>query len=147
MERIMNDVGYLINKAARLTKWELNNRLGDVGLTSPQFAVLREIFCNESKGDDKEYLTPAAIAERIYADRPTISGIIQRLTNQGWVRRIEKPNDRRSKIIVLTDKAIVLMGTLDSLSSETMKKGLKDFSEEEIENLKKYLLKIINNFK
>lgn len=146
MERTMNDVGYLINKAARLTKWELNNRLGDVGLTSPQFAVLREILCNESKGDKKADLTPATIAERVYADRPTISGIIQRLTDQGWVQRVENPNDRRSKIIVLTDKSIALMGTLDSLSSETMKIGLKDFSEEEIADLRKYLLKVINNF-
>jgi MarR family transcriptional regulator for hemolysin len=146
MERIMNDLGYLINKAARLTKWELNNRLSDVGLTSPQFAVLRDVYCNESKDETLMSLTPASIAERLHADRPTISGIIHRLTNQGWVRRVENPNDRRSQIIVLGDKSRQLMSTLESLSNETIKKGVKDFTEEEVENLKNYLLKIIDNF-
>ncbi len=146
MGRITNDLGYLINKAARITKWELNNRLSDIGLTSPQFAVLRDVFCNENKDETLISLTPASIAERLHADRPTISGIIHRLTKQGWVRRTENPNDRRSQIIVLTDKSKQLMGTLESLSNETIKKGIKDFTEDEIENLKNYLLKIIENF-
>ncbi|MBB6215899.1 MarR family transcriptional regulator for hemolysin [Anaerosolibacter carboniphilus] len=146
MERMMNDLGYLINKAARLTKWELKNKLSDVGLTSSQFAVIREIGCNECKSDNTISLSPAAIAERLHSDRPTISGIIQRLTNQGWVRRTENPNDRRSQIIVLTEKSKELMENFESLSNEAIKRGIWDFKEEEIENLKGYLRRIIDNF-
>ena len=140
------NLGYLLNKAARITKWELNNKLSDLGLTSSQFAVLRDLYTHRDSENIHQDLTPAFIALRLHADRPTISGIVERLVKQGWVERVTNPEDRRSQLILLTDKAMELLPTMEAISNDTMEKAMHGLKEEEVEALKTYLTKIINNF-
>lgn len=145
-KKMSDDLGHMLMSSAKLIKWDLSGRLGDVGLTSPQWMVLSDIFVHEDSEDINLKLIPAAIAERLNIDRPTISGIIERLEKQGWVYRVNNPEDRRSYIIMLTNKAKLIMSKLDELSSLTMEQALKGFAEEEISQLKQYLHRIINNF-
>jgi DNA-binding MarR family transcriptional regulator len=145
------NLGYLINKAARLTKWDLNNSLTKLGITSAQWGLIRDIFITEKMcSDDEERfhkLTPAAIAERLRADRPTVSCMIEKLVKQDWAYRISNPKDRRSQIILLPDKVKELMPQLDILSESTLRKATKGFDENEVEHLKQYLVRIIENLK
>lgn len=146
-----DNLGYLINKAARLTKWDLTNALTEVGITSAQWGLIRDIFLTESicadEGEKLCKLTPAAIAERLHADRPTISCMVEKLVKQDFAYRVSNPKDRRSQIIILTDKAKELMPELERISENTLQKALKGFSEEETKQLKKYLTKVIENLK
>ena len=146
-----DNLGYLINKASRLTKWDLNNALASSGITSAQWGLIRDIFLTESMYHSEEErlykLTPAAIAERLHADRPTISCMVERLVKQDLAYRVSNPNDRRSQIILLTDKARELIPKLERLSENTLQKALKEFSEEETKQLKKYLARMIENLK
>lgn len=139
-----NNMGYLMNKATRLMKWDLTNKLQEFGLTSAQWSVLKDLSCHE--GSDKVLATPAAIAERLNVDRPTMSGIINRLTQKGWVTADVNPEDRRSQIIKLTDKAVGAMERIEELSRETVDVALNGFSKEEISALKGSINRIINNF-
>ena len=80
------NLGYLINKAARMTKYDLNNALAEEEITSAQWGLIRDIYLTESMcGSEEEILcklTPAAIAERLHADRPTISCMVEKLVKQ-----------------------------------------------------------------
>lgn len=147
----IDNLGYLINKAARMTKWDLNNSLAKLGITSAQWGLIRDIYIYENMCSSEEErlckLTPAAIAERLCADRPTISCMIERLVKQDWAYRILNPRDRRSQIILLTDKAKELMPKLEYLSEGTLKKATKGFGENEEEQLKQYLIMMIENLK
>ena len=144
-----NNLGYLLNKAARVTKWDLNNSLTELDITSAQWGLLRDIFINERACTSEEErfhkLTPAAIAERLRADRPTISCMVEKLVKQGWAYRISNPNDRRSQIILLNDKAKELIPKLEHLSESTLDKATKGFEKEEVEQLKHYLKRMIEN--
>lgn len=146
-----NNLGYLINKAARMTKWDLNNSLTSSGITSAQFGLIKDIYFNEKKYSDEEErlqkLTPAAIAERLNADRPTISCMIEKLVNQGWTYRISNPKDGRSQIILLTEKAKEMMPKLEFLRGKTLEKAIKGFDDNEVDKLKEYLIRIIENLK
>lgn len=146
-----DNLGYLVNKAARLTKWDLNNALASVGITSAQWGLIRDIFINEenchSEDERIQQLTAAAIAERLHADRPTVSCMIEKLVNQGWTYRISNPKDGRSQVILLTDKAKELMPQLGILSENTLEKAIKGFDDNEVLLLKQYLGRMIENLK
>ena len=145
------NLGYLINKAARMTKYDLNNALAEEEITSAQWGLIRDIYLTESMcGSEEEILcklTPAAIAERLHADRPTISCMVEKLVKQDLVYRVSNPKDRRSQIILLTDKTRGLMPKLEKLGDNTLQKALEGFSEEEAKHLKQYLIRMIENLK
>lgn len=141
-----DDLGYLLNKASRFTKWELNNKLGEIGLTSSQWEVLKDLYMYEKMEDDNVNHTPASIAQRLRYDRPTISGIIERLVKQGWAYRVMNTSDRRSHMIMLTDKARWLMPKMEGLRDNAIQEAIKSFNKSELVELKKYLSRIINNF-
>jgi len=136
-------LGYLINKASKSARWELSNKLAEVGLTASQYAVIKDIEICEARGMNT---TPAEIANRIHSDRPTVSGILERLVKLGWVHRVMRPEDKRSHYVKLTEKAMDNRNILEDLSDKTMAQALKGFSEEELNNLTEYLSRIIGNF-
>lgn len=142
---LSDDLGQMLLDSSRRLKWNMTGRLADVGLTFPQWMVLNDIYIHEASEKDKLRLTPAAIAEGLNIDRPTISGIIERLEKHGWVYRAGNPEDRRSYIITLTGKAKELMSELEELRRLTMEQAKKGFSSEEISQLKQYLKRIIDN--
>jgi len=66
-------------------------------LTSVQFAALDAIQAHP--GTDQ-----ARVAELIAYDRATIGGVIERLEQKGWVRRVVSERDRRARELSLTDE-------------------------------------------
>ena len=136
-------LGYLINKASKTARWELSNKLENVGLTASQYAVIKDVEICEAMHMNA---TPAEIAKRLNSDRPTVSGILERLVKLGWVYRVMRPEDKRSHFIKLTEKAMDNLHILEDLSDRTMDEALRGFSEEELNNLTEYLSRIIGNF-
>lgn len=145
MDDRIKDVGYLLNQAYRLLKGELQNGLKKYDLTPAQWGVIKDIACYSNTRDKEQELTPAAIAQRLHADRPTISGIIYRLSQRNWVKAIENPKDRRSQIIILTDKAKSILPEVEGLNDYVMSQAIKDFDEKELEELKSLLQRMSNN--
>lgn len=140
-----DDIGYLLNKAARLSKLKVNQKLSEIGLTFPQLLVVKHLEQCERAGSDALSHTPASIAEHLGYDRPTVTGIIDRLVKQGFVLRETNPSDRRSQTITLTQKSRELIQKMDAFFEEINRRTLDDFQRPEIEEFKGYLLRIIEN--
>lgn len=64
-------------------------------LTPIQFAALDAI--HNQPGTDQ-----ARLAEMIAYDRATIGGVIERLEQKGWVRRVTSARDRRARELSMT---------------------------------------------
>lgn len=64
-------------------------------LTSVQFAALDAIHAQPATDQ-------ARVAEMIAYDRATIGGVIDRLEQKGWVRRVVSERDRRARELSLT---------------------------------------------
>ena len=96
----LTDVGYLLNKATRHLRLRLAEALAGTGLTPQQAAVLLAI----GRSIDGR-LTPRTIAESVDTDQATTSGLLERLTRDGWLRSEPHPDDGRSRLIGLTEKA------------------------------------------
>ena len=74
-------------------------------LTAVQFAALDAIQAHP--GTDQ-----AGLAELIAYDRATIGGVIERLEQKGWVRRVVSERDRRSRELSLTPQGKRVLSAL-----------------------------------
>lgn len=137
---------YLLNKTSHLIKWEINKRLKDYQLTSAQWRVLMDLNYFESIGCHEKNATPAMIAERLNVERPAITRVIDTLLKEGWVARIEHPSDRRSQLIVLTDKAREILPQLRKIGEDVIEKSFQGFEDNDIEALIHYLKNVIKNY-
>ena len=89
--------GHLIRRLHQLSTQVFVQRTQAAGydLTPVQFAALDAIHAHP-KTDQ------ARVAEMIAYDRATIGGVIDRLEQKGWVRRIVSERDRRARELSLT---------------------------------------------
>ena len=137
------DIGSILHKVAMLAKNNFSNKLNDIGITPAQFSVLKVIhYCQE----DNINSSPATIAAHLEIDRPTASGIIDRLETQGWVKRVNNPNDKRSFIITVTEKAMEKFKEIEAISFESFDIMVNGFTKEEVVCLRNLLLRVKGNY-
>ncbi|MDF2699320.1 MAG: transcription regulator [Haloplasmataceae bacterium] len=139
------NLGYLLSKATRLCKQDLNLRLSELDLTVAQYIILRDIFMYESQPELEKHVNPACIAARLNCDRPTVTGIIQRLLDHGWILKKDNLHDKRSFYLELTNKTREILPKLDELDEMTLSKAVSSLEEHEVDQLKKFLRQIIKN--
>lgn len=91
--------GHLIRRLQQQATLVFVHRTQQAGfdLTPVQFAALDAIHANP--GTDQ-----ARVAELIAYDRATIGGVIERLEQKGWIRRVVSERDRRARELSLTAK-------------------------------------------
>lgn len=94
-----DDPAYLLNRVVRLMRADLAARLKAHGLTPAQWAVLSEVAARPGGA------RPAAIADAIGMDRPTISGVVARLREAGRIEAAPDPSDRRATRLLPTAAA------------------------------------------
>jgi MarR family transcriptional regulator, temperature-dependent positive regulator of motility len=89
--------GHLIRRLHQQSTLVFVLRTQEAGfdLTPIQFAALDAI--SSQPGTDQ-----ATVAEMIAYDRATIGGVIERLEQKGWVRRVVSERDRRARELSLT---------------------------------------------
>lgn len=109
-------LAYLLIKTSRNLKSGIDKAFQGQGITSTQFAIMNQIDLMGNR------CLASEIASAIGSDRPTVSGVIQRLYSQGIINKIDNEKDRRSQIIELTPKGYKrlfhLRGIADDLSQE-----------------------------
>jgi DNA-binding MarR family transcriptional regulator len=66
------------------------------GLSDAQFNVLNVL------GDAPHGLSQRALSDVLVVDRSNITGLLDRMTENGWVRRTDHPTDRRVYLVALT---------------------------------------------
>lgn len=74
-------------------------------LTPVQFAALDAIHAHPA-------VDQARVAEVIAYDRATIGGVIERLENKGWIRRVVSDRDRRARELSLTSEGKRVLAAL-----------------------------------
>src|SRR6266480_1590348 len=91
----INELGLVLFGTARAWRTKLDQRLRPLGLSQGKWRTLIHV----SQGGNK--LTQKEIAERMGIEEPTLAGLLDRLQEDGWIKRRESPNDRRCKIVHL----------------------------------------------
>lgn len=141
------NLGYTINYCSKLLRNNLNTELEKENLTISQFAVIKDIEINSLNDAPNSGVIAVEIAERLDMDKPTISGIVNRLSTKGYVKKSPNPQDQRSVILTLTKESRAVLPKLEEINKTVLAKATKDLTEEEIELLKRILDKMIKNLR
>lgn len=115
---------------------ELESRAVRKDITLQQFNVLRIL-----RGQFPKAVSNTLVKERMINSTPDISRLVERIVLKGLVNRTQSKNDKRSVDLIITDKGIQLLETLE----EEMLLGdilFKNISEEEALQLSDLLDKL-----
>ena len=116
--------------------YEVN--LAPLEITTVQFYVLSSLW-------DTDGIKFKELASKLSMDGATLTGILDRLERQGFLKREDDPEDRRSVLIFLADKANMHRYEFRRLA-ETLDKEIRDqFSSEDFATLMRILDQIGNN--
>lgn len=109
-------------------------------LTSSQMDILIFLLHNEDK-----IVNQRDIENFLSLSNPTIAGTLLRLEKKGFIIRKISSKDKRYKEIYLTDKSRELKDIIFKYIRDNDNKMFSNMSEEEKENLKNIITKILNN--
>lgn len=87
------------------------------------------------------------LVEKTSLDKATLTGIIDRLERDGFVKRIQSIEDKRVTLISRTGKDEIFKTKIPKVSDEQNSLFYKDFSPDEIEEFENYLKRILKNCK
>ncbi len=119
-----------VRKIVRAINLESKRVEKNFGISIPQLLTLK--FLNETDGYKS---TMKGIKEMLSLNASTVTGIVARLEQKGYVARLPDPKDKRSTPIILTSKgANLLKNTKESLH-EKISKNLDLISEEEYQKI------------
>jgi DNA-binding MarR family transcriptional regulator len=119
-----NSLGYLLHDAARLVRKRFERRAESVGLSSAQWRLLA-ITLREGR------VAQARLSERLEIEPISVSRLVDRMEQAGWVARQADPGDRRVRVIVPTAQALAAHAEIRALLDEVLDEALSGFSDAE----------------
>ena len=141
------NIGFIINYCSKLLRNRLNRELEKENITVSQFAAIKDIEMNSFKDGEEIGVTAVEIAERLDMDKPTVSGIINRLIDKEYVEKLPNPNDRRSFILKLTKESKSKLSSLEKINDEVISDAIQGLTDEEIRIFENVIGKIIENMR
>lgn len=133
------DVGYYIKNIDEKLKVKADADLGKYNLTFAQSRVLA--FLRDKGGS----ATQKEIEVFLEVSHPTVVGIVSRMEKNGHLKCRFDENDRRNKIVELTQQAEKLGKDMERSIKENENRMLKSLSQPEIKQLMKMLEIISKN--
>ena len=118
----------------KLTRY-YREKISAFGLTHGQFFMLVALF-------EEESLLPSQLAEKTALDRPTTTGLLDRLERDGWIERRPDSNDRRTLRIHLSPKAVKNRNSILSVFKEINSQFVNRYSKEEWRQFQSLLQKL-----
>jgi len=111
------------------------DKISVFGLTHGQFFMMVAIF-------EEDSLLPSQLAQKTALDRPTTTGLLDRLERDGWIERQPDSNDRRALRIHLSFKAEKNRNSILSIFDEINSQFVNRYSKEEWRQFQSLLQKL-----
>jgi len=114
-------LGFLIHDVQRLMRKRFEARAGGLGLSAAQWRLLVHV-------SKEEGVTQARLAELLEIEPISVSRLIDRMEEGGWIERRTDAADRRVRTIHPTDKARAVYAEVKSLAVEVYEEALTGVS-------------------
>lgn len=121
------DIGLLprlFRDASRAFSRRFEARTRDHGLSTTQWRLLGTILRDGP-------MTQAALADRLDVEPISVSRLVDRMEQAGWVRRDPHPEDRRARLIVATDLAEQAAAPVRRIAEDIATEALSHLTEDE----------------
>ncbi len=108
----------------------------ELNLTVPQLKTL--FFISNQHGTN-----PGKLATALGVTPPNVTGIVDRLVEQGLLIRLEQPGDRRALVLQVTDKGEAILANLREQRVSNLREILTRLTGEELACLAKGLSALV----
>ena len=137
----MQDKAAILIKQAVLLADKISNPiLSPYHLTPSQFKIIKYILMFPPNA-----VRQTDIEEHFELKNPTVTGILQNLEKNGWIKRVQNPEDARSKVISATEKTLSLQQELKELGDCIEHSLTAKLSDQERQELIRILKKILSD--
>ena len=85
-------LGYLLGQANHALYKNFDSQLREAGLSSIEWRVLATL-------NDSPPLTVSQLAHEVLAKQPTVTKLVQRMADQGWLTLQADPSDQRRTLV------------------------------------------------
>jgi len=131
-------LGFLIHDSARLLRKRFEVKGSAYGLSAAQWRLMVRLVKEEG-------VAQARLAELLEIEPISVSRLLDRMEEGGWIERRQDANDRRVRMIFPTDKSREAFAAIKSVAGEVYDLALTGLTAEEKRVLVKGLNAIITN--
>ncbi len=129
---VIDEIVFQIKRLIQAEEYHTKALNKEYQVSAPQLNCLMALFKNGP-------LPPSQIARRILVESSTVTGIIDRLEQKGFVKRIRSSQDRRKIFIELTDSGRMLVSYAPPPIQLKLHDGLKKLNRQELDRILKVL--------
>lgn len=140
MERRGQPIGFMIKQINNVYEKDLNERLRTIGITASQCAVLDYLFHTS-----KEEVSQRDVERALNLKNPTVTGLLKRLDEKGYILCVPNANDKRKKNIYLTEKAYDIQRRMENDRRKLDRELPRGMTKREVAALRKNLEKLLYN--
>ncbi len=131
-------LGFLLHDAARLLRKRFEARASGYGLSAAQWRLLVRLVKDEG-------VAQARLAELLEIEPISVSRLLDRMGEGGWIERRQDANDRRVRMIFPTDKSRAAFAEVKSMAGEVYEDALAGLSPEARKATIDGLIAIVDN--
>lgn len=135
-EGLKDNLGFLLNKAARMMREEIAVVLEPLALSFQDYVILRMV-------ENQLIETQQELAVRNGIDRTSMVDIIDKMEERDLLSRQKDKQDRRKHKLVITARGRKTLTHAKRLTLKAQKSMVKDLSAEELQTTKEVLIKLI----
>ena len=135
-------IGKILKIVSNYMDKDMNNCLSDYNITRSQMGILIYIQVAECKNIEANQVDSEI---EFNLKNPTVTGIINRLEEKGYIKRVRSDKDKRYNKLELTESGREILNKGKRKAQENEEKLLKILTDDEIKELKRILTKIVNN--
>jgi DNA-binding MarR family transcriptional regulator len=128
-------LGYLLGQAHHALYKEFDAHVRAAGLSSAEWRVLATLH-------DSEPLTVGQLAQEVLAKQPTVTKLVRRMSDQGWVALHAHASDQRCTLVVATPAGKRLVKPLVDEAKQQEARMLRSLAATEKAALRKLLEKL-----
>jgi DNA-binding MarR family transcriptional regulator len=140
MEKRGEPVGFTIKQINNIYEKNLNEKMKKIGITSSQCAVLDYLFRT-----NKDEVSQRDVERGLSLKNPTVTGILKRLDEKGFILCVPNAKDKRKKNIYLTEKAYDIQRKMEAERRKLDRQLVRGMTKKETEALAKALEKVLDN--
>jgi DNA-binding MarR family transcriptional regulator len=134
----MDYIGKYVWQICKFGQMYVERRLSCHGIGSGQHRILIGLY-------HKDGMSQEEISAFMETDKAATARALNRLEAQGYVRRTEDKNDRRKKIVLLTEKALAIQDELISVLDDWENILFLEFASGDREKIRSALFQIAAN--
>lgn len=132
-------INYYLIRYSLVNKKKFSEKLETIGITYPQWTVLKTIKNHENG------ITAKNISDILHMDKATLSGVLKRLERDDYITKVQSVDDKRVQHLYLSEQSLNLCRRVMALETEVIHEVFTGLSDEEISDFLEKLKLIMKN--